>query len=327
MNKFERKSGISKVLRTDAEVFQDLYGDILNSNVTKSYEVAKSPEWIEALGQINSFLREFVSEYGGEPIDVPAKNIHVIDRHNLPKSASDKTQEFNGLYSPESQAIFIFVDSSYSDLKAAIRVVHELLHFNSFQSIQNASRGKKFRFEKDEDDGGELVILGPRRIGFEIFSEKKNKIFFHNLNEAITEELMKRFDKRYFGRLALTKKEYEERELKRSEIAKKSAEDGNREIAADDLAVVRDFKTKDGPSIKLREGYAYSEERKELGSLVREIYVKNSDEFSSEEDVFKLFAEAVMTGRLLRIARIIERTFGEGSFKQFGVDTSINMTE
>jgi len=180
MDKFERKSGISRVLRADAEVFQDLYHDILDNNLTRSYEVAKSPEWIEALGQINSFLREFVSEYGGEFIEVPAKNIHVISRQDLPSSASDRAQEFGGLYSPESQAIFIFVDSSYSNLKAAIRVVHELLHFNSFQSFQDANKGKKFHLERDEDedDEKELVILGPRRIGFEIFSEKKNKVFF-----------------------------------------------------------------------------------------------------------------------------------------------------
>jgi hypothetical protein len=327
MDKFEKKSGVSRVLRADAEVFQDLYHDILNNNVTRSYEVAKSPEWIEALKQINSFLREFVSGYGGEFVDVPAENIHVIDRRDLPSSIGDKAQEFGGLYSPESQAIFIFVDSSYSNLKAAIRVVHELLHFNSFQSLQDASRGKKFHLERDGDDEEELIILGPRRIGFEIFSEKKNKVFFYNLNEAITEELIKRFDKRYFGRLALTKKEYEERELRRSEIAGKHLEDGDHEITADDLAVARDFEIKDGPPIKLREGYGYSEERGKLNALIGEIYVKNSESFSSEEDVFKIFAEAVMTGRLLKVARMIEKTFGKGSFRQLGVDTSADMTE
>ena len=327
MDKFERKSGISRILRADAEVFQDLYHDILNDNVTRSYEVAKSPEWIEALKQINSFLREFVSEYGGEFIDVPAKNIHVINRQDLPSNASDKAQEFGGLYSPESQAIFIFVDSSYTNLKAAIRVVHELLHFNSFQSLQDASKGKKFHLERDEDDEEELVILGPKRIGFEIFSEKKNKVFFYNLNEAITEELIKRFDKRYFGKLTLTKEEYEERELRRSEITEKPGKDDSHEIMADDLAVARDFETKDGPPIKLREGYGYSEEREKLNALIGEIYVKNSESFSSEEDVFKMFAEAVMTGRLLKVARIIEKTFGKGSFRQFGIDTSVTMTE
>src|SRR3989339_959234 len=329
MDKFERKSGISRVLRADAEVFQDLYHDILDNNLTRSYEVAKSPEWIEALGQINSFLREFVSEYGGEFIEVPAKNIHVISRQDLPSSASDRAQEFGGLYSPESQAIFIFVDSSYSNLKAAIRVVHELLHFNSFQSFQDANKGKKFHLERDEDedDEKELVILGPRRIGFEIFSEKKNKVFFYNLNEAITEELIKRFDKRYFSRLTLTKREYGERELKRSEIPGKRTEGGDHEIPADDLAVARDFKTKNGPPIKLSEGYGYSEEREKLNALIREIYVKNSESFSSEEDVFKIFAEAVMTGRLLKVARIIEKTFGKGNFRQLGINTSADMTE
>ncbi|KKR23547.1 MAG: hypothetical protein UT53_C0014G0020 [Candidatus Yanofskybacteria bacterium GW2011_GWD2_39_48] len=199
--------------------------------------------------------------------------------------------------------------------------MHELLHFNSFQSFQDANKGKKFHLERDEDedDEKELVILGPRRIGFEIFSEKKNKVFFYNLNEAITEELIKRFDKRYFSRLTLTKREYE--------IPGKRTEGGDHEIPADDLAVARDFKTKNGPPIKLREGYGYSEEREKLNALIREIYVKNSESFSSEEDVFKIFAEAVMTGRLLKVARIIEKTFGKGNFRQLGINTSADMTE
>ena len=64
-----------------------------------------------------------------------------------------------------------------------------------------------------------------------------------------------------------------------------------------------------------------------MNTLIGEIYVKNSESFSSEEDVFKMFAEAVMTGRLLKVARIIEKTFGKGSFRQFGIDTSVTMTE
>jgi len=153
------------------------------------------------------------------------------------------------------------------------------------------------------------------------------KVDDERVHEAITEELIKRFDKRYFSRLTLTKREYGERELKRSEIPGKRTEGGDHEIPADDLAVARDFKTKNGPPIKLREGYGYSEEREKLNALIREIYVKNSESFSSEEDVFKIFAEAVMTGRLLKVARIIEKTFGKGNFRQLGINTSADMTE
>jgi hypothetical protein len=51
---------------------------------------------------------------------------------------------------------------------------------------------------------------------------------------------------------------------------------------------------------------------------VKETYERNPGHFTSTEEVFKVFAEAVLSGRLLELARLIDQTFGKGAFRKLG---------
>ncbi|MEK7508328.1 MAG: hypothetical protein AAB568_00535 [Patescibacteria group bacterium] len=66
---------------------------------------------------------------------------------------------------------------------------------------------------------------------------------------------------------------------------------------------------------------SYAAERKFLKSLIKKIYEKNRGEFESKEEVFKLFADATISGRLLPLARAVEKTFGKGYFRDLGALT------
>ena len=48
------------------------------------------------------------------------------------------------------------------------------------------------------------------------------------------------------------------------------------------------------------------------------LYEENKDKFDSYEDLFKLFSAAMFKGDLLPIARLIEDTFGKGTFRKIG---------
>ena len=72
--------------------------------------------------------------------------------------------------------------------------------------------------------------------------------------------------------------------------------------------------------------YPYHDERQQFNALVDELFERNKEDFESREQVFNLFAEATMTGKLLPIARLIEKTFGKGSFKMIG-EKSADKTE
>jgi len=127
-----------------------------------------------------------------------------------------------------------------------------------------------------------------RRGGITIASYDKKQqlypshIYFEGLNEAIIEELTIRFGQGNFELIP---------ELQRELIDKNT--------------------------------YGYSEERKKLKEIIEKIYETNKDleHFNSSEDVFYIFAKAVMSGKTLKIARLIEKTYGKGSFRKLGEET------
>jgi hypothetical protein len=70
--------------------------------------------------------------------------------------------------------------------------------------------------------------------------------------------------------------------------------------------------------IILDKNSAYSTERQKLNELTRVLYERNKELFSSEESVMSLLADAIFTGKILEFARILEKTFGKGSFRELG---------
>jgi hypothetical protein len=60
------------------------------------------------------------------------------------------------------------------------------------------------------------------------------------------------------------------------------------------------------------------EEVKMLRYIVESIYERNKDTFGSPEDVVTLFYKGQVTGNIMPIARVVENTFGKGSFREFG---------
>jgi hypothetical protein len=67
--------------------------------------------------------------------------------------------------------------------------------------------------------------------------------------------------------------------------------------------------------------YPYPDERDELNRLIAELFEKNRDDFIDSEQVFQLFVHAVLQGRLLPLARLVEKTFGRGSFRRLAETT------
>jgi len=49
-----------------------------------------------------------------------------------------------------------------------------------------------------------------------------------------------------------------------------------------------------------------------------EIQKEFPEKFKSADDVYKIFLNAHFTGHLVTIGRLVEKTFGEGSFRELG---------
>lgn len=166
-----------------------------------------------------------------------------------------------------------------------------------FPSISNAMNAHAIvhetlhlnSFQSHEVDKKNPKFSEPRRRGFGIITKEGG--LFNGLDEAIIEELALRFEKEYLPQI------------------KESPEQ---------------LRAYGGPQIErsvleAKKGY-YLEERRRLKYVIGDI-LKKFDKFESEEEVFDIFAKAVMSGKLLEVAKLIEGTYGKGSFRKLGKET------
>ena len=55
--------------------------------------------------------------------------------------------------------------------------------------------------------------------------------------------------------------------------------------------------------------------------IVEDLFIKNPGKFDSKEEIMEMFIKAQVTGNLLPVARLLEKTYGKGSFRKLGEET------
>ena len=148
--------------------------------------------------------------------------------------------------------------------------------------------------------------------------------YFNNLNEAVTEELVKRFILDPVVREnPLFKYELEETErLKREygEVRYKSGE----KFFPDDVYWAKE----DAEGNLSGRILTYPQERRILNALIDRLFEINKGQFKEREQVFDVFAKAMFSGNILPLGRLIDGSFGEGIFRKIGeLDDSLNQQE
>jgi len=302
----ERTSGLMRVAGVtsaqESKILTDVETGYFDKQELNKIEREKTPEETEIINGILSNMSAFVRRYGGVPAPIKIEHIHIIDLNKSTEGQTDSVKTMKGKvsllgrYSFPDQAVYIAVmpegDSRDSKLFFAIRVAHELMHFNAFQSA---------------DLNLKENTVSERRSGFSVKVKggEENKHYFEQIHEAMTEELTKRFDKEYFRSIPALGDDIKQRDTSRLENNDKTG-----------VTAYLFAKGKEGVA-----PYAYPEERKKLKGTIKEILKKNPEQFKSKEDVFNIFAEAYFTGKMMDVARLIEKTFGKGSFRKLGEET------
>lgn len=93
-------------------------------------------------------------------------------------------------------------------------------------------------------------------------------------------------------------------------MRKKLAE--KKEIPEDDIIWIDEKNENDYETV------SYRQQREVLNYVCAEIQKQFPDRYQSADDVFEEFLKSHFTGRLLPIARLVEKTFGEGNFRLLG---------
>lgn len=277
-------------------------------------ELKKTPEQIKIIALANEFTNEIRRKYGLENFDIPEKNIHIIKKEAWKKEGTLNIS--SAFYHGEKQAIAIKEEPV--NIIFLSKVIHELIHFKSYNALQSTIE--------------ENPQILPYRLGFVVNERRDGGEIFNNFNEAITEELTKKFTRKLFFNPIFSK----ELNQTRKTIAKYpnvTDEDGNSLMRDEDMffakterktlgEIIGDFFKKVFGKERITKietsGFTYVEERKNLNRLIDKLFQRNRNHFKNREEVFGLFAKGMMTGNILPVGKLIEKTFGNGTFRKIG---------
>ncbi len=316
---FKRESGIINIVNVcdeDKKDVLDYFKKKFETDLSELRDVfiEKPEELKDIIFHINNYLQEFLGKYSTNLINISEKNINIVNKEKITDIERQKIEkeESSGAFIPEVQSIFMYKDYCEGDKLLFLQtMVHEMIHMNSFQSLQKTNEDDMGVCLIDKESN-EKLFLRTRRVGLEIISSDRNA-FFADLNEAITTELTIRFDKEYFSQIDAIK---EIDEYKKREDTIKGMLEKQKMKPEDAKEVAYWTTTKEGDRYKsVLKDYSYRKERKKLWKVINNIYEKNKDNFNNEEEVFSLFARAAINGDLLPLARVVRKTYGMEVFK------------
>lgn len=269
-------------------------------------ECPKSEKELALIDFINQETSRLMQEAEVSPYDIPAENYHII-----PSELYDKIGEENSSAVTLNTSQAIFFNAKYfhgNPFYFGAVALHESLHLKAHFSV-----------EVQENDGN--LRITPYREGLAIRALQRDgyngnyHIHFSGLHEGIVAET----EKKLLGKLLDCPVLFEEKEWLTSNEAKEIRQKISKEedIPEDDIIWVSGKDRNDYESV------SYPKQREVLNYICTEIQKEFPDKYSSAEAVYKTFLNAHFTGRLLNIAHLVEKTFGEGSFRLLGnMDTS-----
>jgi hypothetical protein len=248
-------------------------------------EREKTPEEAEIIAIINKITDEVREDFGLEKFDVPAKNFHIVEKDKWGDLIREEGTE--GTFVLGEQAVFM--SEHISRLVFLERSLHEMIHFKSYHARQVISGRQK-------GDGYFEIRIGNYRVGLECCGRSGEELFLTNLNEAVTEEMTKLLFKSV---IAENSSLFDEEIYETNKIKKKLPAYDKDEV----YWLFLHQKTGEW------RGFVYPEQRKNLNLLVDKIFAKNLDKFKSRDEVFDIFAKAMLDGNIMPLGRLLEKSF------------------
>ncbi len=264
----------------------------VSANIAEA-EKQMPKELRESIEQINTLLVNFLRQWGlKESVSIKPENIVLSDIQSNSKEKA-RAKKALGEYHHDSSRIKMLTEWKAGNFKGFVKtLVHEMVHMQAFQSW----------------DVNDSNILRQRRQGLRVRSKldiPKNEDSFSWLDEAITETLTKRFIEAHEDDITILQGWRKPLVL---------AEKMNQK-----LSKIRNSDSYDGPS--------YFKQRKKLEEIIIAIRGKGGvEKYPTRDHVLQLFTSAALNGRLLPVARAIEKAYGKGTFKKLAA-LGINLKE
>jgi len=260
-------------------------------------EREKTPEELQIIELINIETNKLLDKYGRQPFDIPTQKVHIVDKEHWPKEYNHDVVSVFNLY---GQFTAVKAEHASDRLEFASLVYHEVLHLKSHLALEA---------EKTTEEDGTHIKFRGYRAGISIHDRQDgSKVFLRNINEAIVEELDKRFVYDVLYKNDLVKDEL----LSSNNLKKEYG--GWGKIDDDNNYFIKKYPLYDDKTYPKAIGFGYETERLVLNSLIDKIYSANQDKFQNREEVFDVFAKAMFDGNILPIGRLLDKTFDDGTF-------------
>lgn len=263
-----------------------------------------------AIKDINQLLNEISKELNLPTFDIPEANIYSVPKSLYQEIDGRGNTDSDGFTAYQEQAIVLnseSLDHAYSRITV---LLHEMIHLKGFVSLETDETETELR-------RGGLKIRSSIKKKRE---HQRNLRHFIGLNEAVVSELEKRIFPKVIERnphLA------HEREVLKSERGKAGLAHAMKKehLPEDEFAYA--YAKGDSPKEDGWEGYMfpYHHQRMVLSYILEAIQKTYPEEFPTRDDVFRIFLMAHFGGQLKPLARVIEDTFGTGSFRMVGTMT------
>lgn len=318
------------------EKLSERFADNTISAEAEQYVIEKSPEDIEIIQEITRQVDDMIILYGGDPHDIPIENIFF-----LKPGAVDELNDRKGSSGEYSiQPAKMGVEKGESSFLLGSLIAHESFHAKSY---------KAFRV------GNQSNETYAYRSGMNMFDRKNDeiadryKVYFDELEEAIVAECTKRLCIQESDTSTKFEKEkramIEFRGLLVDLLNSKNELTEERKFFIDNIKYVPDPEYRIeaiknfSDDIDARRGFLHGmlvafieddkieyferfNERKKLYNLLDTIIVHSNGAFKDRESIFTEFAKVNFSGKFLPLARIIEGTLGEGSFRKMAEEFS-----
>lgn len=267
---------------------------------TKNIAREKTLEEIDLIGYSDLITNELREKYGLKKRVISNENVFIIKESKWSGEGADGTSD-------TMSGVIQIKDKDYI-IPNFMMTLHEMLHEKSFKAAQVLM----------DEKGSEETITG-YRSGLFLRSRNGENEFFDYLNEGITELLVKELFDKAIRENEILKSEYGKMKADFPERLNKArthrGELLDHFVTSDPIDEGTFFISEDGYSWA---NFPYQKNIEALHRLVKELFSRNKEKFGSEDEILEIFKRGYFVGNFLEIGRLIDGSFGRGTFKKIG---------
>jgi len=264
--------------------------DFLNQDFKEleGKEVEKTFEHIKMIDWANAATNELRRKFGLPDFNIPAQNIHLIKEEFW-------KHEVRAFFESKYRAIMINESVGVIKIELLGRILHEMLHFKSYNSLQ-------FTCGNDQK-------LTRHQVGLDTLSHGAKKYIFKNFNEAIIEKLTAKLESNALGQADFLRKDKDRLDALRTNNAD-SVNINSGELLFNENTY---WAEEDGNGFIRAREWKKSIKEEMFDILVDKIYQRNKNRFDDKNMVIDEFTRVMFYGGFKEIIKLIDDTFWPGT--------------